>query len=188
MFKKLFNKSLRILLFTNGLVLTASAMLGPIYALFVEKVGGDLLEASSTFAVYNLTAVILTFIFGKFADKIKEEELVVVLGYLILGIGFLGYLFVNSIWSLLLVQVIIGLGEAVYGPAFDACYSKHLEKGKYAAEWGIWEGLNYLTKAIGALIGGILANSFGFNYLFIFMALLCFISAFYIFLLPRKLI
>lgn len=183
---KFFNKPLRILLITDGLVLAASAMLGPIYALFVEKIGGDLLEASSTFAVYNLTASLLTFLSGKFTDKIKEEELVVATGYFIIGIGFFSYLFVNSIWFLLLTQIIIGIGEAVYGPAFDVCYSKHLDKGKYGGEWGAWEGLNYLSKALGAVLGGVIVTFFNFNLIFVLMGLICFGSALYILLLPKE--
>jgi len=40
------NRGLRILLVTNAMILLAGAMLGPIYAIFVEKVGGNLLDAS----------------------------------------------------------------------------------------------------------------------------------------------
>jgi len=75
-------------------------MLGPIYALFVEKIGGDLLDASYAFGVFALAAGVTTFISGRYADRIKENELIVVLGYGIMGIGFLGYTLVNSIWSL----------------------------------------------------------------------------------------
>ena len=42
--KKLFNKAIKILLITNGFILIAGAMLGPIYALFVKKIGGDQLR------------------------------------------------------------------------------------------------------------------------------------------------
>lgn len=183
---KMFNRATKILLVTNGFILIAGAMLGPIYALFVEKIGGDLLDASYAFAAFALTAGITTFISGKYADKLKENELIVVWGYVIMGIGFLGYIFVASIWSLLVVQMIIGLGEAIYAPAFDSIYSKHISDRSSGREWGAWEAINYFTTALGAIAGGLLVTYFGFNLMFVIMGLLCFFSAFYIFRLPRK--
>lgn len=186
--KRLFNKQIRILLVTNGLILISGAMLGPIYALFVEKIGGDLLDASYAFGVFALAAGITTFVSGKYADKLKENELIVVCGYGIMGVGFLSYILVNSIISLLAVQVIIGLGEAIYTPAFDAVYSKHLDGHKSGREWGAWEAINYFTTAFGAIAGGLLVTFFGFNTIFVIMGLLCFSSATYIFRLPRRIL
>jgi len=183
---KRFNKAIKILLVTNGLILIAGAMLGPIYALFVEKIGGDLLDASSAFGVFALAAGITTLISARYSDKLKENELILVWGYGIMGLGFLGYTLVNSIWALLIVQVIIGLGEAIYVPAFDAVYSKHLDGKKCGREWGAWEATNYFTMALGAVTGGLLVTNLGFNTIFIIMGFLCFASAIYIFLLPRK--
>lgn len=131
-----FNRALRILLSTNALILFAGVMLGPIYALFVEKIGGNLLDASLAGSLFALAAGITTFISGKYSDKIKENELIVVGGYLIMGIGFLLYIFINSVFQLLLVQVLIGFGEAIYSPAFDAVYSKHLDGHKSGSQWG----------------------------------------------------
>ena len=185
-FKKLFNKQIRILLATNGCILIAGSMLGPIYALFVERIGGDLLDASYAFGVYALAAGITTLASGRYADKLKESELIVVLGYSIMGLAFFGYTLVDSIWSLLAVQVLIGLGEAIYAPAFDSSYSKHLDGHKSGREWGAWESINYFTTALGAIAGGFLVTFFGFNTIFIIMGLLSFSSAFYILRLPRK--
>ena len=182
---KKFNKAIKILLVTNGLTLVAGAMLGPIYALFVEEIGGDLLDASYAFGVFAFVAGVVTLISGRFTDKIEENELILVAGYAIMGIGFFGYIFVNSIFLLLIVQAIIGLGEAIYGPAFDVIYSKHLDKKKAGREWGAWEAINYFTTAFGAVAGGILVTLFGFNIIFVAMGLLCFASAIYILFLPR---
>ena len=186
--RRLFNKAIKILLVTNGFILIAGAMLGPIYALFVEKIGGDLLDASYAFGVFALAAGVTTFISGRYADRIKENELIVVLGYGIMGIGFLGYTLVNSIWSLLVIQIIVGLGEAIYAPAFDALYSKHLDDHKTGREWGLWEATNYFTTAFGAVAGGLLVTFLGFNAMFVTMGLLCFASAIYIFQLPRRIL
>jgi len=186
--KRLFNKQIRILLVTNGLILIAGAMLGPIYALFVKRIGGDLLETSYAFGAYALAAGITTLISGKYADKLKENELIVVFGYGIMGLAFFGYTLVDSVWSLLIVQIIIGFGEAIYAPAFDAIYSKHLDGHKSGREWGAWEAINYFTTALGAVTGGFLVTFFGFNTMFVVMGLLSFASAIYIFRLPRRIL
>ena len=186
--KRIFNKALRILLITNGLVLLAGAMLGPIYALFVERIGGDLLDASLTGGLFALAAGVTTLIAGKFVDKNKRNELIIVLGYFTMGLGFLLYIFVNSIWFLFGVQILIGFAEAFYSPAFDALYSKHITKKKAGREWGAWESMNYFSIAIGAVIGGLIVSNFGFNAIFIVMSVLCFISAGYIFYLRKRIL
>lgn len=167
------------------MVLMAGAMLGPIYALFVEKVGGDLMDASIAGGLFALTAGLTTLGSGKYSDKIKEPKLIIVLGYAIMGAGFLLYTLVNSMMALFIVQVIIGLGEAIYAPAFDAVYSKHLDGHKSGTQWGAWESMNYFTTAIGAIIGGGIVTLFSFRVLFVIMAMLCFGSALYVHYLKR---
>ena len=185
--KKLFlNKALRILLITNGLVLLAGAMLGPIYALFVEQIGGDLLDASLTGGFFALAAGITTLIAGEFADKNKRDELIVASGYAVMGVGFLLYIFVDSIWFLFGVQILIGFAEAFYSPAFDALFSQHLSIKKAGRAWGSWEAINYFSVAVGAVVGGFIVTKFGFNPLFMIMAAFCFISAVYIFSLHKS--
>jgi len=183
--RRLFNRALRVLLFTNGMVLIAGAMLGPIYALFVESIGGSLLDAGLTGGIFALAAGLTTLIAGKYANKIKENELIIVFGYVVMGIGFLLYTQINSILSLFAIQALIGFAEAIYSPAFDAIYSKHLDGRKAGRQWGAWESMNYFSIAIGAGAGGAVATFLGFNFLFITMASLCFLSAVYIYILPR---
>ena len=181
-----FSRALSILLFTNALVLIAGAMIGPIYALVVENVGGDLLDASFAGGVYAIVGGITVFIFGKLSDRIKQSELVIVAGYLIIALGFFIYIFVKDMWSLLIAQAIIGFGEAIYSPPFDALYSKHLSAHKAGTQWGAWESMNYFTIAFGSLLGGFIANRFGFPILFGIMGAISLISAVYIYKLPRN--
>jgi MFS family permease len=184
--KILFNRALRILLVTNGMILLAAAMIGPIYALYVKNIGGDLLDASVAGGVFALIAGTTVLLAGKYSDVLPHKKLVVAIGYSIMGLGFFLYIFVNSIWFLLLVQVIIGFGEAIYNAPFDALYSEHLDDGQDGMEWGAWEAMNYYAAALGAFLGGIIVTHFGFSPLFVIMATLCFLSAIYIYLLPKK--
>lgn len=180
------NRGLKILLVTNSIILLAGATLGPIQAVFVGKIGGDLMDIGLASGIFSFVAGVTVLISGKFTDKLKEPELIVVVGYLIVAAGFLSYLFVNSVLLLFVSQIIIGFGEAIYNPAFDALYSKHLNTRKAGSQWGLWEAANYFTAALGAVIGGVVAKNFGFTPIFIFMGMLCIISAIYIYFLPRK--
>ena len=178
--------ALKVLLLTNGLVLLSAAMLGPIYALYVQEIGGDILDTGIAAGVFTATAGIVVYFFGRLSDRIRENELVVALGYTIMGLGFLCYTYVETMLGLLLVQVIVGLGEAVYSPSFDALYSKHLDPKHSGSQWGAWESMNYFALSIGALLGSAIAAFLGFTTLFIIMSSFCFVSAAYIYFLPRK--
>lgn len=184
--EKFFNKSLKILLFTNGLILVAGAMLAPIYALFVEEIGGNLLDASIIGGLFALAAGLTTLFVGRFVDTQKREELIVVLGYSMMGVGFLLYSVANSVLFLSLVSILIGFSEAIYAPAFDVLYTQHLDPKKAGKQWGAWESMNYFSIAFGAFIGGLIASSFGFKPLFIAMAILAFSSVIYILLVPKR--
>ena len=43
--KRFLNRPLRILLISDTLVLISGAMIVPIYAIYVKKIGGDILDA-----------------------------------------------------------------------------------------------------------------------------------------------
>ncbi len=178
---------LRILLTTDGLFLLAAAMLGPIYAVFVEKIGGDILTAGTSFAVFSLVMGVLILIMGKIEDIIlKETELWICAGYFIIAISFFSYLFVKAPWHLFIVQIFLGIGEAIETPAFSALYSKYLDHKRPAFQWGAWDAMRNFATAGGAVFGAILATIFGFNILFILMGIFALISALVILFLPRK--
>jgi len=94
----------KILLITDSFYILAGALIGPIYALFVEKIGGDLLDASGAFAVFMITAALVVFLLAFWEDRSKHKKKFVIAGYGIGIIGYAGYLFVNSASSLFVVQ------------------------------------------------------------------------------------
>lgn len=158
-------RSLRqILLVSDAMYLMAGAFLGPIYALFVKNIGGDLLDASGTFAVFMLTAGIIVFLLSLWEDKSKHQKKFVVAGYGIGVIGYAGYLFVDSTLSLFFVQAVLGLSAALKDPAYDALFSNS-GGGHLALVWGEWEAIDYIVLGIGAFVGGLVAQNFGFQVL-----------------------
>ena len=163
-------RELKILLSAAGLFMLAGGLFGPIYAVFVDQIGGDLLTAGGAYGLYSISAGLLIFLISRWEDRVKHQEKLVVVGYILSCMGFLGYLLIKAPIHLFIVQIILGLGEAIVTPAYDSLYSRHLDKGRFASEWGLWESMNYVITAIAAVVGGFLANVFGFKILFVLMS------------------
>ncbi|MBW2977162.1 MFS transporter [Candidatus Woesearchaeota archaeon] len=162
---------LKVLLTADFFALLAIGMITPIYAIFVEEIGGDILDASGAWALFAITSGILMYLIGKWEDRGKHYAGMLFFGYLLRSFAFLGYFFVQNTMQLFGVQIILGLSVAVTNPSYDALYSKCLQKGKYAAQWGAWEAMNMIVEAVAALIGGAIASYFGFKALFAVMFL-----------------
>ena len=103
--KEKFNKSLRILITVNTVMVFIIGMLAPFYAVFVQKIGGNIAFAGFSWALFSIVAGVLTLLFGRWQLKVKEQELLLALGYLIRGIVFLSYAFMGSIAQLIFTQI-----------------------------------------------------------------------------------
>lgn len=182
------NRALRVILTTNIFVLIASAMLGPIYAVYVDGIGGDILDAGVAAALFAVAAGVTSLVSGRFADKVKRKHVLVGAGYLLTGVGFLGYIFVDSVWQLFAVQVFIGLVQASYEPVFDGLYTKFIGNVKRASSrWSLWEAGNYFSIAIGSVAGAAIVAYTNFATMFVAMAAFCFISGLYLLVAGRRL-
>jgi MFS family permease len=163
-------KELKVLLWASGFMMLAGGLFGPIYAVFVEEIGGDVLTAGGAYSAFALSAGVLIFFLSKWEDHHKHAEKLVIAGYVLALMGTLGYLFVKTPMHLFVVQIIFGIGEAIGTPAYDGIYSRNLDKGKYISEWGAWESMAWIIQGISAAVGGLIAAVFGFQVLFGIMA------------------
>jgi predicted MFS family arabinose efflux permease len=180
------NKKLWLLLISYSLIQLAGGMIGPIYALFVEKIGGDLLDASLAYTTYSIATGLAMMVFGALEDKSKDKKILMVLGFALVGAAYFYYMFVTDMWGLLLAQVAIGVGNAMYTPAHDMLYAKHMDLKHAGRQWGTWEAMYNFAIASGAFLGGLIAVEWGFITLFGVMGLVCASTAIYLLHLPRK--
>ena len=177
---------LKFLVLADAWATLALGMIGPIYAIFVEKIGGDILDASWAYFVFTLTAGVVMYILSFWEDKIKHKESLIVFSYGLITLGCLGYYFVYNQLTLFGVQIVLGLATAFLSPAYDALYSHYVEKKKEASDWGLWESMGYIVGAIAALIGGYIASLYDFKTLFLVMFLFSMIGFFTSLNLYRK--
>lgn len=160
---------LKVLLFGDSFFMLSMGMITPIYAIFVERIGGDILDASGAWAAFALSSGVLMYILGRWEDRHKHFASLACLGYLLRSLAFLGYFFVENTLGLFIVQIVLGVSGAINTPAIDTLYTRYLDGKKQASEWAAWEGLDLVISAFAAIIGGTIATYLGFRVLFLAM-------------------
>lgn len=179
------NKSLRILIASNTTLIFVLGLFGPFYAVFIQRIGGTIAMAGLSWAVFGIVTGTLTLFFSRYGLKVKEQELLISLGYALRSVTFLSYAFMDNLPQLILTQVVWGLSVAIGTPAFDSVFSSHTDKQDGIAQWAAWEGLSSIASGLAALVGGIMIQNFGFRPVFITMSLVTLYLAVYIYRLPR---
>lgn len=182
------NKALKVLHLSNGIFVLAGSLLGPLYAIYVGGITNGVMPVSVAWATFLISATLFSYILSKVGDSIKEHEYLLMAGFILRGIAWLSYIFVPDFYFLLLVQFILGIGEALGTPAFDAIFSEHVHKGHQIYEYSEWKIVSNIALVIGTLLGGYIVQNYGFQILFLLMAFLSLISFFIVYFKPRKLL
>jgi MFS family permease len=117
---------------------------------------------------------------------VKEREYLLLGGFLIRGIAWLLFILAGSVLHLILIQILLGIGEALGSPAFGAIFAEHLDEGMQIKEYSSWKIVENSITAIATIVGGLIVSSFGFVPLFIAMSGLAFISFLGVLLQPRN--
>ncbi|MBI3035057.1 MFS transporter [Candidatus Woesearchaeota archaeon] len=172
------HKQMKLFLVANSFFIMSLGMYGPIHAIFVQEIGGNILAAGSAWAIFMITSGIGILFMGKLVDAIQREKPLMMLGYAISSLGFLGYYFVSNVYHLFGVQVLLGLGYVMINPAGNSFYTKYLEKGKIASQWSAWEGSYFTLTGVAAIVGAFLVKIFNFKTLFLVMFILSLIGLF----------
>lgn len=163
------NKALKLMLFVSAMFTLAAEAFVPLYAMFIGQIGGGLITAGQAYAVFGIFSGVLVFFISRWEDRVKHKEKLIVTGYGFKVLAFALLIGVTKPIQFFAVQAILGIGEAIAVPAFDTTYSKLLDQGKFATEWGLWEATWYIAAAFAGLIGAFIAKRFSFSVLFVFM-------------------
>jgi MFS family permease len=74
-------------LLTSSLVANfADSLFGPLYAIYVQNIGGDILDVGNTMALYSIMTGVLIILFGKLSDH-GRKELYATLGFALSAMG-----------------------------------------------------------------------------------------------------
>jgi MFS family permease len=178
----LVNKVIRTLIQADLVFLAAFGLISPIFAVFITQQikGGSVEVVGFSAAFYWIIKSILQIPVSKILDKKRGEKddfYFLIFGTILAAFVPIGYIFSSLPWHVYLLQAIYGAGMAMAFPAWSAIFTRHIDRGKEAFEWGLEStALGFGTGITGA-IGGVLVAYFGFNLLFIIVSVLALVGA-----------
>lgn len=154
-------------------------MLGPLFAVFAERVGGNILDISWAWAIYLFMTGLLIMIIGKISDHQIGKERLMIVGYLLNAIFTFSYLLVRTPIHLFLVQAGLGIATALAMPTWEALYSLDGNRKQKGYEWGLVGGQTRIVMGFAIIIGGMIVNYSSFTILFITMGIIQVIATLY---------
>ena len=185
MFKSI-NKVIKILIFSDVLLLSGFGFFTPIFAIFIAQrfTSGNIIGAAKiagfSMGIYWAIKSILQIPFGRYLDNIKGDKddlLFVVTGNVLAALAVFGYIFSSLPWHIYLCQGVYAVGMAMNIAGYYAIFTRHIDKGKEAFEWSTRDTLIGIGAATTGTLGGIIVAEFGFNVLFFAVGIFVLASA-----------
>jgi predicted MFS family arabinose efflux permease len=167
-----FTRTAKILLLGANIWYFGEGMMGPLFAVFAEKVGGDILDITWAWATYLVITGFMYILVGKLLNGKAYKERVMVFGYVLNALFTFCYLFVSSPIQLFIIQAGLGVSEAIGTPAWDSLYAKNLSDDMDSYAWGLSTGQSQIVTGVAFGIGGLITHFISFEVLFITMGII----------------
>lgn len=157
------------------------ALIAPIFALFIVRniEGGTATIVGIAAAIYWISKSLFQVPIGLYLDKRKGERddfYVLVLSFIVIGLVSFAFLWVKTPIQLYGLQLIHAFGFAMMTPSWSAIFTRHMDKGKEAFEWSLSSTSIGLGAGLSGLVGGVVADKFGFEPIFIVVGIVSLLS------------
>lgn len=135
-------------------------MVWGLFPLLLISKGFNLHETGIIIATYPAVWGLGQIYTGKLADKYCKKTLLFI-GMFVQGIALPGMIYANSFLWFIALSSILGIGTAIVYPTFLAAISEYTnpdQRSKSIGVFRLWRDLGY---AFGAILTGLIADSFG---------------------------
>ncbi|OGN08065.1 MAG: hypothetical protein A3J46_01415 [Candidatus Yanofskybacteria bacterium RIFCSPHIGHO2_02_FULL_41_11] len=177
------NHVIKTLIFSDLYLNMGLGLFGPIFAIFITQqiTDGSIEVVGFAAGITQLFKVVLQIPIAKYLDKNHGEYddfYSMILGGVLISLSPFLYLMASEISHLYMIQALYGVGLAFLVPPWYAIFSRHLDKLHENIEWSFESVAIGIATASSAAIGGVLANKFGFQVVFVIAGILSFLSIF----------
>jgi len=185
------NVVIKILILSDFVIWSTNNLLAPIFAIYVaDFVPGAGIEAVGiASAVYLVVKSIAEVPVGIYIDRSKSERddlYTAVIGTALSAFVYVGYIFINDVWHLYLLQGLLGLSAAFAFPGWYLIFTRHIDKSKEAFEWSLYDVFLGLGMAATAALSGFWVSVWGFDSLFITLGVMTFVGALLLLIIRKR--
>lgn len=176
------NHVVKTLVLSDFFINAGFSVFAPVFAIFVTKQvsGGSLAVVGFAAAIFQIFKSGLQIPIAKYLDRNHGEYddfYSMVFGtFLITLVPFL-YLFATQTIHVYMIQALYGIGASFAIPPWYAIFTRHVDKMQENVEWSLDSIAIGIGAATSAALGGLLAEKFGFQFVFILGGILAIIGA-----------
>jgi MFS family permease len=181
--KFIINRVVKYLILSDLIFWSGWGLFNPIFAIFiVEKIdGGNSFVVGVAVATYWIVKSLLRIPLGILLDSFpgeRDDYFFMTSGLFVVALIPFGYYFSSQPWHIYLLQAIHGVAMAVSLSGWHAIFTRHIDKGKEATEWGVQSTSYGLGIGISGIIGGWAVTKFGFEPVLILVGIMGLIGVF----------
>ena len=168
------NVKLKLILASNAIQVFAATLVVPVFAVLTRHVGGGAELAGVLFGISFFVTSLGNVVLMRVKDGRSRDTLLYKLGLVVKILAWLLLAYNQSIASMVIAQIILGIATAAGAPAFSALVSSHLDKRKHISDWAEWNFMSNIATALSSVLSGFIVVRYGFTTLFIVMAMVTF--------------
>ncbi len=181
---------IKTLVFSDMMLMAGWGFISPIFSVFIiNKIqGATLATVGITTALYWLIRSLIQLPIANFLDKTdgeKDDFYALVAALILAGISAFGYIVVRTIPQLYFFQTIQAIAFGLYTPSWSGIFSHHLDDKRRSFDYSLDSTAIGISSGIAGLLGGMIAQAFGFNAIFILGGCLSLVSAFIVITFPK---
>jgi MFS family permease len=166
----------RFLLALDLLNVFGFAFWGPIFTLYVVKLGASPSLAGALYGFYVFIHAISFLVFG-YLDKPHRRVAMIGLGFVVQA-GSAGiFILIDKPVLLIIPMALSAIAGGAIAPAWKALYTRAVKVGHEGKAWSFYDAGEAGVIATGAVLAGLMANYFGYKSIFIPLAILNVIAA-----------
>lgn len=167
-------KLILVLLVSTMIIQMGNNSITPIISLYVKQlmhnVGPITLVAGIVAALPGLSTLLAAPKLGEYGDRHGTSR-VLVFGYVFAVLMYFPQGFVSSVWLLGLLRFMIGVSDGALFPAVQTLLTKNSPQSLTGTVFSWNQSFQALGSMFGSLFGGVVANMFNYNGVFIFTAI-----------------